>query len=273
MSAQLNFQSAAFVNLAFVFLGAFFGSLACLLCGKIFHKKYFRFRLSLCFLLLAAAISFAVLFVVREKTESRAAFLSCINSSAVFCAVYFFVGFFCAASIKVFLPIAALLYIGWTLSFGIFLYKKMPLPQKYTVTASESFVRDEESGREWKFEPAGEGALVDFSVYELDKNALFPLPHYWHAISGARPASSNHVDEPQGQAPDVLRAACDAEIEQSSGVKKFYARLMSSAARKFLKNPRVRSIHIPKQQVYPSIFELKVNSSSEGFSVSLEKIM
>ena len=265
----MNFQSAAFVNLAFVFLGAFFGSLACLLCGKIFHKKYFHFRLSLCFLLLAAAISFAVLFVIREKTASGAAFLSYINSSALFCAAYFWAGFFCSASLKIFFPIAALLYIAWTLAFGLFLYKKMPLPQKYALTASESFVRDEDSGAEWKF-AAGEGTLVDFAVYELSPNALFPLPHYWHVMAGARSAASKSSAQ---QAPDLLRAACEAEIEQSSGAKKFFARLFSSAAQKLLSGPSVRSVLVPKQQVYPVIFEIKVDSSGGDFSAKVEKIM
>ena len=268
----MNFQSAAFVNLAFVFLGAFFGSLACLLCGKIFHKKYFRFRLSLCFLLLAAAISFAVLFVIREKTQSRAAFLSYINASSFFCAAYFWAGFFCSASLRAFFPIAALLYIAWTLAFGLFLYKKMPLPQTYSITASESFVRDEASGAEWKF-LAGEGALVDFAVYELSPNALFPLPHYWHAMVGARAAASKQADSAQVQAPDVLRAACEADIEQSSGAKKFFARLFFAAAKKLLSGPSVRSVLVPKQQVYPAIFEIKVDSSAGEFSAKVEKIM
>ena len=267
----MNFQSAAFVNLAFVFFGAFFGSLACLLCGKIFHKKYYRFRLSLCFLLLAAAIAFTALFVIHEKTQSRAAFLSLANQGALFLALYFCAGFLCSASLKAFFPIAALLYIAWTLSLGLFLYKKMPLPQKYSLTAGESFVRDEASGAEWKF-AAGEGALVDFAVYELSPNALFPLPHFWHAMVGARSASSKTAAG-QGQAPDLLRAACEAEIEQSSGAKKVFARLFSSAAQKLLSGPSVRSVLVPKQQVYPVIFEIKVDSSGGDFSAKVEKIM
>lgn len=267
----MNFQSAAFVNLAFVFFGAFFGSLVCLLCGKIFHKKYFRFRLSLCFLLLAAAISFAVLFVIREKTESRAAFLYYIGASSVFCAAYFWAGFFCSASLRVFFPAAALLYIAWTLTFGLFLYKKMPLPQTYSITASESFVRDEASGAEWKFS-AGEGAFVDFAVYELSPNALFPLPHYWHVMVGAR-AQASKTASAQVQAPDVLRASCEADIEQSAGAKKIFARLFGAAAQKILSGPSVRSVLVPKQQAYPVIFEIKIDSSGGEFSARLEKIM
>ena len=260
MSAQVNFQSAAFVNLAFVFLGAFFGSLACLLCGKIFHKKY---RLSLCFLLLSAAIVFAALFVIREKTSSGAAFFSYLGESAFFCAAYFCAGFFCAASLRVFFPIAALLYVAWTLSFGLFLYKKLPLPQRYSITASESFVRDEESGAEWELLSAGEGAFVDFAVYELNKNFLLPLPHYWHALTGARSAT-----QAQGLAPDVLSASCE-----SDGASSVWARFFYSAAKSLLGKPSVRSVLVPKQQLYPAIFEIKINSSGGEFSAKIEKIM
>ena len=146
----------------------------------------------------------------------------------------------------------------------------MPLPQKYTLTASESFVRDEDSGAEWKF-AAGEGALVDFAVYELSPNALFPLPHYWRILAGARSAASKSASA--RQAPDLLRAACEAEIEQSSGAKRFFARLFSSAAQKLLTEPSLRSVLVPKQQVYPAIFEIKFDTSGGSLFAKVEKIM
>ena len=265
MSAQLNFQSAVFVNLAFVFCGAFFGSLACLLCGKLLHKKYFHFRLSLCFLLLSAAIVFAVLFVVNEKSASAAAFASHAKNDAIVVCVYFFAGLFCAASLRVFFPIAALLYVVWTLTFGSFLYKKIPLPQKYTITVSESFVRDEESGREWKFSSQSQGAFVDFSVCELDKNALFPLPRFWRALTGARGLS-------ESPKPAALFDGTEDD-SQSRGLAGKVQKLFSSAAKKLLGSPYVYSLEIPKQAVYPVIFEVKVSSDGGKFSAKLEKIM
>ena len=265
MSAQLTFQPAVFLNLTFVFCGAFLGSLACLLCGKIFHKKYFHFRLSLCFLLLAAAIVFASLFVIAEKTNSAAAFISHLKNCALIAALYFLAGFFCSASIKVFFPVAALLYIAWTLAFGAFLYKKIPLPQKYTITVSESFVRDEESGREWKFSSQSQGAFVDFSVCELDKNALFPLPRFWRALTGARGLS-------ESPKPAALFDGTEDD-SQSRGLVGKVQKLFSSAAKKLLGSPYVYSLEIPKQAVYPVIFEVKVSSDGGKFSAKLEKIM
>ncbi|MBR5966230.1 MAG: hypothetical protein IK015_08980 [Treponema sp.] len=261
----MNFQSAVFLNLAFVFLGAFLGSLACILCGKVFKKKYFHFRLSLCFLLLSAAIVFAALFVISEKTASGAAFAGHVRQDALVVAIYFFAGLFCAASLRVFFPIAAILYIGWTLAFGIFLYKKAPLPQKYTLTVSESFVRDEESAREWKFSSQSQGAFVDFSVCELDKNALFPLPRFWHSLSGARTPSE------AAKAQDFLT---DPSADGAGGIfggaqEKFFAR----AAKKLLGQPYVYSLEIPKQALYPVIFEVKVSCDGGKFSAKLEKIM
>ncbi|MBR5096732.1 MAG: hypothetical protein IK094_06455 [Treponema sp.] len=256
MSAQLNFQSAVFINLTFVFCGAFFGSLACLLCGKLFHKKYFHFRLSLCFLLLSAAIVFAALFVISEKTNSAAAFASQLKQNALISAIYFCAGLFCAASLRVFFPIAALLYIAWTLAFGIFLYKKIPLPQKYTLTVSESFVRDEESGQEWKFPSQSQGAFVDFSVCQLDKNALFLLPRFWHSLSGARTPSES------AKTQEFFEG-------ESSPSEKLFVR----AAKKLFGQPYVYSLEIPKQALYPVIFEVKVSSEGGKFSAKLEKIM
>ena len=269
----MSFQSAAFVHLAFVALGAFFGSLSCIVCGKLFKKKYFSFRLSLCFLLLAAAIAFFVLFLVNEKRAAPAELSRHLREGALFCAAYFCAGFFCAASLRAFFPIAALLYAAWTLSFGLFLYKKMPLPQRYSLTAGESFVRDEESGAEWKFAPGDGGVYVDFALYELDKNALLPLPRYWRTIVGARPASSKEPAQGQEQAPDVLGAACEAELGQSAGAQKFFASLFCGAAKKLLGKPRVHSVLIPKQQVYPAIFSLEAVSSQKKFRVKVEKIM
>ncbi len=265
MSAQLNFQSAVFINLAFVFFGAFLGSLACLLCGKLLHKKYFHFRLSLCFLLLSAAIVFTVLFVVNEKSASAAAFKSRLSQDAFVSALYFALGFFCSASIKIFFPIAALLYIAWTLAFGIFLYKQIPLPQKYTITVSESFVRDDDSGREWKFSSQSQGAFLDFSVCELDKNALFPLPRFWHSLTGARGLS---------EASQVHTFFEGTEADSASGgfagkLQKVFA----SAAKKLLGSPYSYSLEIPKQALYPVIFEVKVSSEGGKFSAKLEKIM
>lgn len=268
MSAQLNFQSAAYLNLAFVFLGAFFGSLSCILCGKIFKKKYFAFRLSLCFLLLAAAIAFCALFALNEKARLSGDFLSFASQGAFFAVLYFAAGFLCAASLKIVFPIAALIYVAWTLSLGIFLYKKIPLAQKYTLTVSESFVRDDLGGVEWKFAPSGEGAFVDFAVYELDKNALLPLPHYWHAMTGARAAPSQNAE-----APDVLAALLKADDGTNGGRKNFLSVLLGNAAKKLLGKPSVRSVFIPKQALYPVIFEVKVSSDGGKFSAKLEKIM
>ena len=256
----MNFQSAVFLNLAFVFFGAFLGSLACILCGKLFHKKYFHFRLSLCFLLLSAAIVFAALFVIAEKTASAAAFAGHLRQKPLVVALYFFAGLFCSASLRVFFPIAALLYIAWTLAFGIFLYKKAPLPQKYTLTVSESFVRDEESGREWNFSSQSQGAFVDFSVCELNKNALLPLPRFWHSLSGAR-------------TPSEGAKAQDFFAEAASPQDNFFVRLFEAAAKKLLGSPYVYSLEIPKQALYPVIFEVKVSSEGGKFSAKLEKIM
>lgn len=263
MSAQLNFQSAVFVNLAFVFCGAFFGSLACLLCGKLFHKKYFHFRLSLCFLLLSAAIVFAVLFVVNEKSASAAAFASHAKNDAIVVCVYFFAGLFCVASLRVFFPIATLLYVVWTLTFGSFLYKKIPLPQKYTITVSESFVRDEESGREWKFSSQSQGAFLDFSVCELDKNALFPLPRFWHSLAGARGLS---------ESPKTAAFFDGTEGDFAASYGKAQ-KIFTAAAKRLLGEPYVYSLEIPKQALYPVIFEVKVSSEGGKFSAKLEKIM
>lgn len=261
----MNFQSAVFLNLSFVFFGAFLGSLACLLCGKLLHKKYFHFRLSLCFLLLSAAIVFAALFVIAEKTGSGQAFLSHVKNDALVVCVYFLAGLFCSASLRVFFPIAALLYIAWTLAFGIFLYKQIPLPQKYTITVSESFVRDDDSGREWKFSSQSQGAFLDFSVCELDKNALFPLPRFWHSLTGARGLS---------EASPVHAFFEGTEADSASGgfagkLQKVFA----SAAKKLLGSPYSYSLEIPKQAVYPVIFEVKVSSEGGKFSAKLEKIM
>ena len=263
MSAQLTFQPAVFLNLTFVFCGAFLGSLACLLCGKLFHKKYFHFRLSLCFLLLAAVIVFASLFVISEKTNSAAAFASHVKNCALIAALYFFAGFFCSASIKVFFPVAALLYIAWTLAFGDFLYKKIPLPQKYTITVSESFVRDDDSGREWKFSSQSQGTFLDFSVCELDKNALFPLPRFWHSLAGARGLS---------ESPKTA-AFFDGNEGDSAASYGKAQKIFSAAAKRLLRKHYVYSLEIPTQALYPVIFEVKVSSEGGKFSAKLEKIM
>ena len=256
----MNFQSAVFLNLAFVFLGAFLGSLACILCGKLFKKKYFHFRLSLCFLLLSAAIVFAALFVISEKTASGAAFANHVRQNALVVAIYFLTGLFCAASLRVFFPIAAVLYIAWTLAFGLFLYKTTPLPQNYTITVSDTFVRDEQSGIEWKFSSQSQDAFLDFSVCELDKNALFPLPRFWHSLSGAR-------------TPSETAKAQGFFAGQSGPQESFFVRLFFAATKKFFCPPYVYSVKIPKQALYPVVFEVKVSSDGGAFSARLEKIM
>ena len=212
---------------------------------------------------MAAAIVFASLFVIAEKTNSAAAFISHLKNCALIAALYFLAGFFCSASIKVFFPVAALLYIAWTLAFGIFLYKKIPLPQKYTITVSESFVRDDDSGREWKFSSQSQGAFLDFSVCELDKNALFPLPRFWHSLAGARGLS-----ESPKQAAFFDGTEGDSAASYGKAQKIF-----SAAAKRLLGEPYVYSLEIPKQALYPVIFEVKVSSEGGKFSAKLEKIM
>ncbi len=264
----MNYQSAAFANLTFVFLGAFFGSLACILCGKIFKKKAFNFRLSLCFVLLSAAIVFAVLFVIKEKTAFMESFKGHVRQSGLVCGLYFLAGFLSSASLRLFFPAAALLYIAWTLSFGLSLYKKMPLPQKLTLTFGEGFVRDEASGTEWKFQADPSGAFADFALYELSPRALLPLPHYWFCLCGARPASSMG-----GEVQDVLEEAFKSEISSASGAKKLLARLFERAAKALLGKAKSHSVRLPPQSVYPVILELKAGESDGEFFVSVEKIM
>lgn len=253
----MNFQSAVFANLSFLFLGAFFGSLFCILCGKAFKRKYFKFRLSLCFLLLSAAVVFAVLFVMVERQACAQVFSLHVKESFFAVALYSLAGLLCAASLRLLFPIAALLYIAWTLSFGLYLYKKMPLPQKYAITVGESFARDEQSGAEWKFSNAKAGAALDFAVYEMDKNALFPLPHYWHILLGARAA-----DDSPASAPDVFAPGTER-------LDKFF----SAAAKRLLGNPSVRSLELPAQQVYPVIYEVNAGAFGKSFSASAKKIM
>lgn len=265
----MSFESAAFVNLALVFLGAFLGSFACLLCGKIFKKKYFGFRLSLCFLLLSAAIVFFVLFAVNEKTAFPFLLAEHLRKRALVVCVYFCAGFFCSASLRLFFPVAALLYVGWTLAFGFSLYKKLPLPQSYSIAQGESFVRDEASGREWKFAPDNSGAFLDWTVYELDKNALLPLPHYWSALTGARSAGGQQSALPV----DVLAQAFEAEIQESSGAKKIVSRAFYRAAKRLLGEPSVRSVRLLPQALYPVIFEVKIDNSGGEFSAKARKIM
>lgn len=255
----MNFQAAVFVNLSLVFWGAFLGCLSCIVCAKAFKKKCFNFRLSLCFLLLSAAIAFAVLFVVNEKAASADSLKNFFAQNSFVAALYFALGFFCAASLRLFFPIAALLYIAWTLAFGFFLYKKTPLPQKYTITVSESFVRDEESGQEWKFQPQSGGVFLDFAVCELDKNALFPLPRFWHSLSGARASSE--------------KSAPGEFFFQQAASGPAYEKIFSAAARKIFGPPRVYSLEIPKQALYPVIFEVRVKPANGEFSAKLEKIM
>ncbi|MCR5047286.1 MAG: hypothetical protein K6A42_11980 [Treponema sp.] len=261
----MNFQSAVFVNLAFVFLGAFLGSLLCILCAKAFKRKCYSFRLSLCFLLLSAAIVFFVLFVIKEKADFAQNFFLHLNESLLIISLYFFAGLLCAASLKVFFPVISVLYIIWTLSFGIFLYKNLPLPQKYTLTVSESFARDEESGKEWKLSSESKKTVVDFSVCQMNKNALFPLPRFWHSFDGARPASQNPSAKPFFFE--------DSSFAKSSGFLPKIQRLYAWAAKKLLGRPKVYSLELPQQALYPVIFEVKVNSRGGNFLASVEKIM
>ncbi|MBQ7619602.1 MAG: hypothetical protein IJS51_05670 [Treponema sp.] len=214
-------------------------------------------------MLLAAAIVFASLFVIAEKTNSAAAFASHLKNFALIAALYFLAGFFCSASIKIFFPIAALLYIAWTLAFGAFLYKKIPLPQKYTITVSESFVRDDDSGREWKFSSQSQGAFLDFSVCELDKNALFPLPRFWHSLAGARGLS---------ESPKTAAFFDGTEGDSAASYSKAQ-KIFTAAAKRLLGEPYVYSLEMPKQALYPVIFEVKVSSEGGKFSAKAEKIM
>lgn len=256
------YPASAYLNLFFLFLGAALGSLACIIVGNVTKRKYFKFRLSLTFLLFAAALVFVVLYILETglSAEAGKTILSALSAHGVVLFLYLLFGASCAAFLRTVLPAVAVLYIAFTFCFGAALYKQMPLPQSVTLTVSKTFVRNEVTSEEFKIDAAqsnGEAVCqLVFVVYNLNENLVFPLPNVWYKLCGT------NVDMENYSQPFAIS-------NSDSGIKKFFY----GVYKKILGESRLCNIEVPVQQVYPSLFNLKMETEGADFNATLERIM
>ncbi len=239
----MDFPLTAYVYLFFLFFGAAAGSELCIVFGKILRRKYFRFRLSLFFLLLSVAVVFAVLLLLNCNSAEKNGFSIneipvYIKENYLFCLFYFTGGLLCTVFIRTLLPLAAVCYTVLTFAMGLSLYKKMPLPEEISVTVNEP------------------GQLC-FKVFRLNDKAIFPLPHVWYSFEGTG------TDR-----PDTGGSAFEINENDSFIAKTFYSLCNKIAGKSYLE-----CLEVPPQEIYPALFNIKIKSGSPYFSAALEKLM
>lgn len=270
------YPANVYLNLAFLFLGAFLGCASCIVAGKISRRKYFKFRFSLSLLLLVAAVIFFALFFNEVRFRSLCADFVLEYVGRRFPALFLYAaaGLLCAAFLRSVFPAVSALYILFTFCFGIALYKRLPQPQNFTLTVGETFLRDESCGKEYEIfsgknlsETDAEGGVA-FFVYEIGENAIFPLPHIWYEIAGAT------FRNPSGEFPKI-------PFEDFSSRKIFPAKSSDNFLKKFfygicnaiLNEARLEIFALPKPEVFPALYKAEVQATLSDFHVAFEKIM
>lgn len=294
----MPYPLCAYVNIFFLFLGSALGCVACIACGKILGRRFYRFRLSLFFLLLSAAFVFAILFLLNLKAFDKGALFLYARENLVIFLFYFMIGFLCSAFLKIFFPLALILYTALTFLCALALYGKMRLPQKYSLAVDGSFVRDEESGERFQFAESGayadtagagafkaddknEGAPLCFlvlTVYETDDNLLLPLPHIWYKLSGAVAgnAAGNNAAGRADNAADAGSLAAVPLLEDALFMPEeggHLKRIQNALCRRILKEPRAQLVPVKKQAVYPCLFELRLKASGAALETELHRVM
>lgn len=270
------YPANVYLNLAFLFFGAFFGCAACVVAGKVSRRKYFKFRLSLAALLLVAAAIFLALFFFEARFQSYCADYVLEYSERRFPALllYAATGALCAAFLRSVFPVVSVLYILFTFCFGIALYRRLPQPQSFTLTVGETFLRDESSGKEYEIFSGKNLSETDaecgvaFFVYEIGENALFPLPHIWYEIAGATLRDSS------GGFQKILGE--DFSSQKIFSVKdsdNFFKNFFYGICNAILDDARLEIFALPEQEVFPALYKAEVQTTLSDFRVAFEKIM
>lgn len=270
------YPANVYLNLAFLFFGAFLGCVACIVAGKVSRRKYFKFRLSLALLLLAVAAIFFALFFLEARFQSVCADYVLDYAERRFLALilYAATGAVCAAFLRSVFPVVSVLYILFTFCFGIALYKRLPQPQNFTLTVGETFLRDESSGKEYEIfsgknlsETAAECGVA-FLVYEIGENAIFPLPHIWYEIAGAslRDSSGEFQKIPGEDFPS-------RRIFVTKNSDNFFKKSFYGICNAILDDARLEIFALPEQEVFPALYKVEVQTTLSDFRVAFEKIM
>lgn len=270
------YPANVYLNLAFLFFGAFLGCGACIVAGKVWRRKYFKFRLSLAALLLVAAAIFFALFFFEARFQSYCADFVLEYAERRFPALllYAATGALCAAFLRSVFPVVSVLYILFTFCFGIALYKRLPQPQSFTLTVGETFLRDESSGKEYEIFSGKNLSETDaecgvaFLVYEIGENALFPLPHIWYEIAGATLRdSSGEFQKISGE--DFSSRRIFSAKDSDNFFKKFFYGICNA----ILDDARLEIFALPEQDVFPALYKAEVQTTLSDFRVAFEKIM
>lgn len=272
----MRYPANVYLTLAFLFFGAFVGCCACIAAGTISRRNYFTFRRPLALLLLAAAAVFFALVFFEARRQMWGANFVFETAARRFPALFLYaaLGAVCTAFLRSVFPLVSALYVLFTFSFGIALYRRLPQPQDFMLTVDETFVRDESSGTEYEFFQGNAFAENDaergvtFFVYEINENALFPLPHVWYEIAGAvvRNASGEFPHIPSGRFSARKRFATDSS---DNFCKKLFWRMCDA----LVDDARVEVFALPRQQQFPALYNVDVQTDRSNFRVVFEKVM
>lgn len=272
----MRYPANVYLNLAFLFFGAFLGCAVCILAGKIAARKYFKFRFSLAILLLASAAAFFALVLFDARFQARNANFIFENVARRFPALFLYamLGALCAAFLRSVFPVVSVLYILFAFCFGTALYRRLPQPQNFTLTVGETFLRDESSGKEYEIfsgktiRENGAECEAAFLVYEINENALLPLPHIWYEIAGATLRNSS------GEFQKNLGADFSArKIFVSENSDNFFKKFFFKVFNAILGDARLEMFALPSGQGFPALYKVDVQTGRSDFRVTFEKIM
>ncbi len=267
-----------FFYLCSLFTGGFFGSLLCILAGKLFNRKYYRFRLSLSLLLLSAAIAFMAIFLI--KIESASYITDLVHQKYLWIALYFALGVLAAASLKIMLPVLVTVYIASTCALGFLLYKDfdmrpavIPLSvgSDSVVIGKESFQAAREIG------DAENLCAIDFVWYTMPDEFLFFLPRVWYkpcgisSVKDASLAQGGTVSLSDGTL--VNHKAVEFKNEILSSESKGRLKLLMGFYEKALSSPCVTRTVIKREAVVPALYNINIQAAGKNHSLVLERIM
>ncbi len=271
----MRYPANVYLNLAFLFFGAFWGCGACVVAGKVSRRKYFKFRISLAFLLLAIAAVFFAMFFLEARFQSYCADFILEKIMRPFPSLaYMAAGAICTAFLRSIFPVVLAVYILFTFCFGIALYKRLPRPQKLTLTVNKNFLRDETNGKEYEFFSeenffeTNAQRVVAFFVYELNENVVLPLPHFWYEIAGAALQDSSGSVR---QISNVDFSARDIFLPNVSD--NFFKRILFGIYRTILNDARLEIFALPDDQIFPALYNVDIQGDGADFRATFKKIM
>lgn len=185
----MSYQIFLFFSLFALFSGCSLSSFACIVFGKICHKKYASYRFSLVFFFLSAAIAVFTLGVFvadgfLDYFKDPVNFSNLPLDSVIFFAAVFIASGIICAFWKIALPAAVSLYIAVSVYQGYYLYKTFGVPgENYSVTVTESeiYLTSDAQDGSLKF-PIEEGLSAE--VFMLNPKWILPLPKMWFVFSG-----------------------------------------------------------------------------------------